>query len=521
MILINNQGDIMQKLLFWILAVAIAASGLACRDSGGSHTDGSPDEHGHGGEAVAVTLWTDRTELFMEYPPLVAGQPVSLVVHLTALETFEPVRSGTLTVELTDGGKRYEVVSREPARTGIYLPEITVPAAGTYRLNLHIESEQVDDRIEVGEVQVYQSENLVPHADEAAANGEEVSFLKEQQWQIEFQTALPQIKSLNASVKARGEILPAFDKHARVPALAAGFVDPVLNAGAPQAGEWVEKGQTLVTITPSASSKAGFAGIRGEYLRAKAEYVRAERLLAREAVPERRLDEARLRFEVAGAAYRAVTGGEPSSSDGTGQLNFTIRSPLAGVVDRVGFELGEEVTPGQPLFTVTDPHRVRLEVMLPITLYGRVDSITDAVFSIESSGDKFVVSELNGKLLSVGQWVNRQSRTVPVVFEMDNPERRLKINMFAEVSLYTGQTVEALSIPDSAILDDNGQPIVYVQAGGESFVRREIETGVSDRGFTQVLDGIGPNDRVVTAGAYQVKLASLTSIVPSGHGHAH
>ncbi len=511
----------MQKFLFWILTAAIAASGLACRDSGESHTDSSTDEHAHGGDAVAVTLWTDRTELFMEYPPLVEGQPTSLVVHLTVLETFEPVRSGILTVELTGGGERYEVVSHEIARTGIFLPEVTVPSAGTYRLTLHIESEQVDDRIDVGEVQVYPSGHHLPHADEAAPNGEEVSFLKEQQWQIEFRMALPQFRSLKASVKARGEILPAFDKHAQVPALAAGFADPVLNAGAPQAGEWVEKGQKLITITPSASSKAGFADIRGEYLRAKAEYERAERLLAREAVPERRLNEARLKFEAAGAAYRAVTGGEPSSGDSNLQLNFTIRSPLAGFVDKVGFRLGEEVLPGQPLFTVTDPRRVRLEVMLPITLFGRVDSITDAVFSIESSEEAFVVSELNGKLLSVGQQVDRQSRTVPVVFEMDNPDRRLKINMFAEVSLFTGQTVEALSISRSAILDDNGQPVVYVQAGGESFVRREIETGVSYRGFTQVLNGIGANDRVVTAGAYQVKLASLSSIVPTGHGHAH
>lgn len=512
----------MRKYLILIFVAAIAVGSTACRNNGNQSGEAHDDHgHGHGGEAIAITLWTDKSELFMEYPPLVAGKPTRLVVHLTVLETFEPVRSGTLTVELASGGKSYEVISREPARKGIYLPEVTLPSEGSYRMTLHIESDQVDDRFEVGEVKVYQSEDLIPHEKEAAANGGEVSFLKEQQWQIEFETALPQKKPLNASVNARGKILPTFNGHVRIPAPAAGIADPGLNTNTPQVGKWVEKGQVMATITPPATSQIGFADIRSNYLRAKAEYERTERLLAQEAVPERRVRNARLDYEAAEAAYKAVAGDNPSGSNDTGTLNYTIRSPLAGVVDWVGFKLGEEVAPGQLLFTITDPRRVRLEVMLPVTLYAMVDNFTDAAFSIESSGEKYLVSELGGKLLSVGHQVNPQSRTIPVLFEIENPETRLKINMFTDVSIYTGQTIEALSIPDSAILDDNGQPVVYVQTEGESFVRREIEIGVRDRGFTQVKSGVGPDERVVTAGAYQVKLASLTSIVPSGHGHAH
>ena len=515
----DYQEYTMRKYMILILVAALALGIAGCRNED-SHAGDAHDDHGHGhgGSAVVVTLWTDQSELFMEYPPLVAGKSERLIVHLTVLETFDPVHSGTLTVEFSGNGSPYRVTSHEPARDGIYLPEVTLPEEGTYQMTIQIESGQVKDRFVVGDVQVYQSEGMIPHEEESGG-GEEVSFLKEQQWKTEFGTGMPQAKSLNASVRARGEILPTFGGHAQIPAPAAGFADPGLNANAPQVGEWVKKGQVLATITPPASSQVSFADIRSNYLKSKAEYERAQRLLEKEAASERRVRDARLEFEAAKASYNAVTGQESSVASGSDALNYTIRSPLDGIVDLVGFKLGEEIAPGQPLFTITDPRRVRLEVMLPVSLYGMVDEVSDAAFIIEGTGKKYLVSELDGKLLSEGHHVNRQSRTIPVVFEMDNPEQRLKINMFAQVFIYTGKTIDAMSIPDSAILDDNGQPVVYVQTEGESFIRKEIETGVRDRGFTEVLSGLGPDERVVTAGAYQVRLASLSSAVPSAHVH--
>lgn len=48
--------------------------------------------------AVAVTVWSERTELFMEYPPLVAGEQVRFAIHLTDLADFSPVREGRVVV---------------------------------------------------------------------------------------------------------------------------------------------------------------------------------------------------------------------------------------------------------------------------------------------------------------------------------------------------------------------------------------------------------------------------------------
>jgi multidrug efflux pump subunit AcrA (membrane-fusion protein) len=113
------------------------------------------------------------------------------------------------------------------------------------------------------------------------------------------------------------------------------------------------------------------------------------------------------------------------------------------------------------------------------------------------------------------------TRTVPVLFEVDNPKRQLKINLFAEVALYTGDAVDGLAVPSEALIDSDGTPVLYVQVEGEAFVERSVQTGIVDGGYTQITSGLEAGEHVVVVGAYQVRLASLSTSVPTGHGHAH
>jgi multidrug efflux pump subunit AcrA (membrane-fusion protein) len=80
--------------------------------------------------------------------------------------------------------------------------------------------------------------------------------------------------------------------------------------------------------------------------------------------------------------------------------------------------------------------------------------------------------------------------------------------------------VRALAVPESAIIDDGGQPAVFVMAGGESFWKRRVRLGVRSGGYAQVLEGLSEGDRVVSRGAYEIKLASASGVIPA-HGHQH
>jgi cobalt-zinc-cadmium efflux system membrane fusion protein len=70
------------------------------------------------------------------------------------------------------------------------------------------------------------------------------------------------------------------------------------------------------------------------------------------------------------------------------------------------------------------------------------------------------------------------------------------------------------------VVDDGGSPVVFVQIDGESFERRPVRLGSSEGGYVHVLEGVVPGERVVSRGAYLVRLAAMSSQIPA-HGHVH
>ena len=77
----------------------------------------------------------------------------------------------------------------------------------------------------------------------------------------------------------------------------------------------------------------------------------------------------------------------------------------------------------------------------------------------------------------------------------------------------------ATAVPRSAVYEDEGLDVVFVQASGESFAKRIVKVGPHHSGWVSILDGILPGERVVIRGGYHIKLASTSEEI--GHGHAH
>ena len=505
--------DPFRRRLTWLLL----SLGLAACDHGHDHAEEPAGEHGqdHPAGATSVTLWTERTELFMEYPDLVVGRDAEFLIHLTDLSDFSAVTEGALVCRFEAAGSAFEVTADRPTRPGIYIPTVRFERPGTYSLELILEGPQVRDRISVANVEVH-AKAPPPEAEEEDTGA--ISFLKEQQWQIDFHTAAVERRPLLASVSALGEILAGPRHHAEVAALVHGVIAADQNRELPLPGTWVEAGEVLAVISPPAQTASTLLGIRNDYLLAEAELKRAERLHASQAAPQRRLEEARLRYETAKSSYDRIAGSVDFNNGGT--AHYHMASPIAGVVDAVHVHLGESVQPGDALFTVTDPRRVLLEARVPLAQYRQVGEVHDADFTVEGDGSHYRVSDLQGRLVSVSSTIDADSRTLPILFELINPDRRLKIHQYVEVALHTGETVTDLAVPASALLDEGGQPVVYVQLEGEAFARRVIRTGIRDADLVQIVEGLAEGERVVTDGAYQVRLASLGTPT-AGHGHGH
>ena len=486
----------------WMMAVAALVSAAAC--GGDAPAAEGEDEI----PSVVVTQWNDSTELFLEYPHLLAGrQTGNWAIHLSNMKNFKPITAGTLTVRfLRDGREAKSFTIPAPARNGIYLLDPEIPEAGTYEVRLSLRSPQVSSEHVLPQVRVFASRGQIPAEAEEAGG---ISYLKEQQWVTDFAVQPAAEREVARSISVPGELGARDGAKVQVSAPASGIAAAEANAGAPSVGAFVRAGQVLAVLSPT-SEEGGYARIRENQERLAREAARARRLYEAGSIPRKRLEEAEHELSVARAEARAMGGGPDAD------YRYRVRAPISGFVTARSFVPGGRVAAGEPLFTVVDPGTLWLRVQLPAAEASRLAGGARAGFTVE--GDPQI--RTTGPLVSVGTTVDPQTRTVAAIFAVPNPDGALRVGQFARVSVPVGGTVRGVAIPTSAIIDDGGTPVAYVQAGGETFERRALRLGENDGTVTEVLEGIKPGEMVVTVGAYQVRLASMSSTPMSG-GHAH
>ena len=499
------------------------------------------DQHTHAGDAgheqakaeekptVVVTDFTERTELFVEYPALVVGAESPFAAHLTSLSDFRPVAEGTLTVRLSGGGAPDETFSSGPSNTpGIFRPIAKPAHLGKRRLSLELSASTLSVNHDLGEVAVHPD----PAAAVAATPKEEgppglIPFLKEQQWKVDFATAPVEKRTLRRSVPATGTIRGSADGDFRVSATAEGHLLPG-DSGFPRLGQQVTRGGVIVRITPRLGSGDDVVKLRTE--RAKADTAlrlavqnreRQEAYVKRGSVPAWRLEEARAqeslaRAELDAAEARLASAGGPAGAAGAG---VALRAPIDGTIVEVGAAAGQFVREGDPLFRTVDLRRLWLEARVPEADGLSVGTPDGAWFEAEGLPGPQTLDGPDVRLIAAGGAVDPVSRTVSVVFEFANPGP-LKVGMSVAARVRTGEAVEAVAVPLSALVEDGGQDLVFVMVDGEHFERRIVRTGIRDGNFVEVTDGLRAGERIVTRGAYLVRLAS-TSPAQAGHGHAH
>lgn len=139
--------------------------------------------HDHGdGNRSQITVWSGHIELFVEHPYVVAGMPAKFITHVSDTEACEPRRQGLVTFVLRRGSdKPISHIEPQPARDGIYIPELTFPQPGKWDVSLIVGHDGHDHTVKLPAIEVYASQALADQAP-PPAEIEGISFLKEQQW---------------------------------------------------------------------------------------------------------------------------------------------------------------------------------------------------------------------------------------------------------------------------------------------------------------------------------------------------
>ena len=493
--------------------VVLALCCAACADP--APDTAAEDDHSHAGGGT-VTHWTGALELFVEYPPHVrdiASDPWA--IHLTWLEDWQPVREGALTLLLRGpGGAREEIVVPGPDRPGVYTATPALPATGTWRADMTLAAGGAEHAIPVGQLQVFESGDALPHDVEEPPPGL-ITLLKEQQWSMPFAVALAGERRIPRTIPVAGEIVAPGGGLAHVSTLVAGLIvarGPVLNPG-----DRVDAGQVLALIAP-ASLDDSYSRLRADVAAAEREAARAEYLFAAGAIARRRFEHTQHELEVARAALEALGGSRPAGDgDGEDSHLYRLRSPIGGVVSERQVAPGQHVEAGTHAFTVVNPETLWFVARVPARNAGEAGDVSGAWFTAEGASRVHRAD----RVVSVGNVIDPQSRTLPVRLAVANPDGVLKVGMLANGHLFVGNEVAGVAVPAAAVQEEDGLAVVYVKVGGEAFQRRVVELGPSDGMWVLVTGEIASGDHVVTTGAYQVRLASVGAAEISDHGHPH
>ena len=507
----------MNRIAFGLLVAALLA-GCHTHDHEEGHVH---DEHGnhitHSEptlEPLAFTIYSDKTELFVEFKPLVVGEESRFAAHFTALgETFKAVGEGSVTLSLRNGENVVLAITAEaPEVPGIFRLRLTPERAGQYKLVFDIRTPAYSDQITIDDVTVYPDEKTAMDKQESDSGSNAITYLKEQAWKVEFANQpVEQMPFFNV-VKTSGMVAAAPGSEQTVAARTSGIVS-FANSGL-MAGSPVGAGQQLFTIsskgftTDNAPLKLQEAKIALD--KAQADYERLEKLLADQLATQAEFLQAKTALENAQAFYNSLTGSYGQSGQG-------ITAGQSGYIKALLVTPGQFVEAGQPLAVLSKNNRLTVKAELSQTAFAKIGSIASANFRVNNK-TVYSLKDLGGKVLSVGKFADN-SLFIPVWFEIDNREGIIP-GTYIEVFIQTNAVSDALVIPVSALMEEQGNYYVYVQTEGESFEKRELKLGGNDGRRVQVFSGLQAGDRVVTKGAYNIKLSTASGTLPA-HGHEH
>jgi len=469
-------------------------------------------EHAHEAENIKLKL-TDldaHVEIFAEYDPFIKDSTSKFAIHLTTLADYKPVKTAKVIASLAIGDSGVRKTLDSATVPGIYKITLNPKTLGTGRLIFDIVLDGTAHQFKVPATVFASYEEFKKQHHSPAASANEIAFLKEQSWKIDFGVTRIGTGSFAGVIKAPATITAATGDQQTVVATAAGVVKfrAPLTTGVP-----VRSGQGLFNITSGniTGDNIGTAVQEAKLslAKAKADYERAKSLRPDQIISEKDYQAALNTYQQQQLNYQKLS----RNFSGNG---VSLNASSTGFLTELLVKEGDYVQAGKPMATIAASKKIQLTADVPASYATELSKVSSANFRIN---DKvYELSSLNGRLLSYGRAVSA-SGLIPVVFSLDNRPEFLP-GVPVEAYLLTGSESSVLQVPETAIMEDQGNYFVYVQNDGEHFERRAVELGQSNGKMVQVTKGLQDGDILVTKGAYNLKLAAGQGAAPA-HGHEH
>lgn len=307
-------------------------------------------------------------------------------------------------------------------------------------------------------------------------------------------------------IKVSGVIMPSTGRSGIIASPAAGIIS--FSRGIEQ-GANVGAGTVIATVKstgisggdPNLAAKATFDAARRELERIKPLY--EDRL-----VTASEYNAALRAYEEASAAYSA------KASTGA------VTSPVKGVITSVDVAEGQFVQTGETVATVSSSDRLTLRADVPEKYYSRIASVNDAVVCLPYHDSAITLSETGGRRISRTEAAPVTPGYIPVYFSFDNDGSVIP-GASVEVYLLGNAADNVISVPLSALSEQQGLMYVFVRLDEECYAKVPVKTGRSDGKRIEIITGLKGGEEVVATGTTTVRIAESSGVVPEGHSHNH
>ena len=289
----------------------------------------------------------------------------------------------------------------------------------------------------------------------------------------------------------------------------------VAHMGHVSEGLKVAGGTTLFSITSAGMQVADGDPVQRakiDFERAERDYTRAQALIKDKIISVKDFAVAKAEYEAAKLTYTSM---QKTRSAG----GVVVAAPRGGYIKQCLVNGGDYVEAGQPLAIITQNKHLYLRAEVPERRFNELNNIQSAKFSTSYSNRLYDISQMGGHIQSYGRSAEVNNSYIPVIFEFNNTGDVVQ-GSYADIYLITHERQQVITLPLTAITEEQGLHYIYIQKDAEGYQKQEVTLGESDGERIEIKSGVKAGDRVVTRGAIQVKLASASNAIPA-HNHNH
>lgn len=497
------------KYIFVLLAILA----VSCKPNNTAITDT------HAGEETKtrLTSYSPEFEVFAEADPFVVGKTGNVLSHFTFLSDFKALEDAEVKIRLIVGDKEITQTLEKPTRKGIFSFDLNPEVPGNGSVIFDVKTQSGSYEVVVPSVTVFSNEE---EADAEAAKLEPsrtntIAFTKEQSWKIDFSTDLPVIESFGQVIKTITQIQSAQNDELTVSARSSGVV--LFSGSNLLEGQSITSGQSLFTISGAQMSENNFAirytEAQNNYLKAKANYERQIELAKDKIISEKELLSTKNEYDNSAATFEMLS----KNFNPSGQ---NVTCPASGYVKHLFVKNGQFVEAGQPLISVTKNKTILLKAGIPQKYASILGNIESANIRIPGMEKTYTLEQLNGKVVSYGRSTDSDNYLIPVNLQIDYTSDFIP-GGFAELYLKTVTNNKALTVPNTALIEEQGMYFVLVQVYPELFEKREVKVGPTDGLRSEITMGLDQYARIITKGAILVKLSQASGALDPHAGHVH